>query len=85
VTLEDTILAAVRQAVAAELAPLRRDLAALRDAQRSELVETAEAARRLRVSVRTVQRMVRDGELPSVRVGRSYRVRLSEVLPPAVE
>lgn len=39
-----------------------------------------EVAARLRVSNMTVYRLVNSGQLPAVRVGRSYRIRQSDVL-----
>jgi excisionase family DNA binding protein len=38
----------------------------------TERISSAEAARQLGVSVRTVQRLARAGVLPSVRVARDY-------------
>lgn len=40
-----------------------------------ELLTVAEVAEMLRVSTMTVYRLIRTGEMPAVRVGRSYRVR----------
>jgi excisionase family DNA binding protein len=39
------------------------------------LLTVAEVAEMLRVSTMTVYRLIRTGELPAVRIGRSYRVR----------
>lgn len=39
-----------------------------------QLLTVAEVADLLRVSSMTVYRLIRNGELPAVRVGRSYRV-----------
>lgn len=39
----------------------------------------AEVAQQLRVSKMTVYRLVHSGELPAVRVGRSFRVRQDDV------
>lgn len=39
------------------------------------LLTVAEVAELFRVSSMTVYRLIRNGELPAVRVGRSYRVR----------
>ena len=48
----------------------------LNDARsRSRYVTVAEVADLLRVSNMTVYRLVQSGELPAVRVGRSYRIR----------
>lgn len=71
-------------AVLDELRRVRVELAALRADHEAELVSPTEAARRLGVSVRSIQRRIRAGELPSVRVGGSRRVRLDGVVPPAV-
>lgn len=41
----------------------------------ASLMTVAEVADLFRVSSMTVYRLIRNGELPAVRVGRSYRVR----------
>ena len=41
----------------------------------TDFVTVAEVARALRVSNMTVYRLVNSGQLPAVRVGRSYRIR----------
>lgn len=41
----------------------------------AQLLTAGEVADLLRVSTMTVYRLIRAGELPAVRVGRSYRVR----------
>ncbi len=41
----------------------------------SRFVTVAEVADQLRVSNMTVYRLVQSGQLPAVRVGRSYRIR----------
>jgi excisionase family DNA binding protein len=46
---------------------------------RSQFVTVAEVAAQLRVSNMTVYRLIQAGELPSVRVGRSYRIREDDV------
>ena len=46
---------------------------------RSQFVTVAEVAAQLRVSNMTVYRLIQNGELPSVRVGRSYRIREDDV------
>jgi excisionase family DNA binding protein len=66
-----------------ELEPLARQLAELRRHAEDEAVTVQEAARRLRVTRRTIERRIRDGSLPSVKVGGSRRVPLSAVLPKA--
>ncbi len=74
----------LEQLVARAVEPLRAELAKLRADQKAELVTPGEAARRLGVSVRTVQRLVARGELASAKVGGARRVRLAGVLPPPV-
>jgi excisionase family DNA binding protein len=52
----------------------------LNDARsRSRYVTVAEVADLLRVSNMTVYRLVQAGQLPAVRVGRSYRIREEDV------
>jgi excisionase family DNA binding protein len=46
---------------------------------RSQFVTVAEVAAQLRVSNMTVYRLIQAGDLPSVRVGRSYRIREDDV------
>jgi excisionase family DNA binding protein len=43
------------------------------------LLTAAEVADDLRVSTMTVYRLIRRGELPAVRVGRNYRVRVADL------
>jgi excisionase family DNA binding protein len=47
----------------------------LQHLSRAQFLTVAEVARRLRLSDMTVYRMIKAAELPSVRVGKSYRVR----------
>lgn len=70
------LVAAIRRAVRDEMAPLRRQLEEIRDEKKPpELAVTVkEAARRMSVSPRTIQRMVKSGELLSTLVGRSRRI-----------
>jgi excisionase family DNA binding protein len=42
---------------------------------RARLLTVAEVASHLRVSTMTVYRLLKAGELPSVRIGKSFRVR----------
>jgi len=49
------------------------------DESRSGFVTVAEVAAQLRVSNMTVYRLVQSGQLPAVRVGRSYRIRAEDV------
>jgi excisionase family DNA binding protein len=39
----------------------------------------AEVAARLRVSTMTVYRLIKAGELPAVRIGKSYRIRTDDL------
>jgi excisionase family DNA binding protein len=43
------------------------------------LLTAAEVADQLRVSTMTIYRLIRRGELPAVRVGRNYRVRVPDL------
>lgn len=43
------------------------------------LLTAAEVADQLRVSTMTIYRLIRRGELPAVRVGRTYRVRATDL------
>ena len=70
----------MRQAVAEAVEPLRRELVALRHAQEGGAMTIAEAARRLGVSSRTVQRQVAAGKMPALRLGRSVRIPVDAVL-----
>jgi excisionase family DNA binding protein len=45
----------------------------------AHLLTAQEVADLLRVSSMTVYRLIRNGELPAVRVGRSYRVRRDDL------
>jgi excisionase family DNA binding protein len=45
----------------------------------SAFVTVGEVARQLRVSNMTVYRLINAGELPAVRIGRSYRLRADDV------
>ena len=46
---------------------------------RGRFVTVAEVADQLRVSNMTVYRLIQSGQLPAVRVGRSYRIREEDV------
>lgn len=46
---------------------------------KAQFLTVAEVARLLRVSNMTVYRLISGGELPAVRVGRSYRLREEDV------
>ncbi|MFB3737405.1 MAG: helix-turn-helix domain-containing protein [Candidatus Velamenicoccus archaeovorus] len=43
------------------------------------LLTVAEVCQAMRVSSMTVYRLIKSGELPAIRLGRSYRVRESDV------
>jgi excisionase family DNA binding protein len=45
----------------------------------SAFVTVAEVAKQLRVSNMTVYRLINSGELPAVRIGKSYRLREEDV------
>lgn len=47
--------------------------------QRARFLTVAEVADALRVSTMTVYRLIRSGELPAARIGRSYRLRPADV------
>jgi excisionase family DNA binding protein len=49
------------------------------DDSRMRYVTVAEVAGQLRVSNMTVYRLVQAGQLPAVRIGRSYRIREEDV------
>jgi DNA-directed RNA polymerase specialized sigma24 family protein len=85
VTLEAAIEAAVEKAVARATAPLVHELQRIRAEKESEGVSLEEAAGRLRCSVRTVQRRIKDGTLPVVPGMRPPRVILGAVLTAANE
>jgi excisionase family DNA binding protein len=46
---------------------------------RGGFLTVAEVAGQLRVSTMTVYRLIRSGELPAARIGRSYRLRPADV------
>ena len=46
---------------------------------RSDFLTVAEVAQLMRVSTMTVYRLIKAGELPSVRVGKSHRIREDDV------
>jgi len=45
----------------------------------SAFVTVGEVARQLRVSNMTVYRLINAGEIPALRIGRSYRLRVEDV------
>ena len=50
------------------------------DSDNSLLITLAEAAASLRLSKRTVSRLIADGRVPALRVGKSLRLRRSDLL-----
>jgi len=80
-TLLETLLAipASLEAMAAEIAELRKQISVLQAVQPLAIVTVPEAAERLGVTQRTVRRMLREGRLKSVRVGNRVRVDLGTV------
>ena len=65
----------------AEVAALRMEVAALRKTVPPALVDVSTAAERLGLSEATVRRRIKDGSLPSQRVGRAVRIDLATVRP----
>jgi excisionase family DNA binding protein len=49
------------------------------DSSESKFLTVAEVATMMRVSKMTVYRLLHNGDLPAVRVGRSFRVRETDV------
>lgn len=81
-TLEDTIAAAVRDAVAPLAEDVRRltaEVERLRRALPAQLVSVTEAARVLGLDPRTIRRRVQEGAIPARRVGRKLLVDLAAV------
>lgn len=68
----------VRQAFAALLAEVER-LIERAPSSADELLRVEEVARRLGLSLRTTRERIGNGEIPSVKLGRSRRVRASDV------
>jgi len=58
---------------------VRRRVDSVVKATESRFVTVAEVAKLLRVSNMTVYRLVQAGQLPAVRVGRSYRIREEDI------
>jgi excisionase family DNA binding protein len=50
-----------------------------RDGDEDQLLTVGEVCDAMRVSNMTVYRLIRSGELPAIRLGKTYRVRESEV------
>lgn len=79
-SLEETIATLVEQAVSRAMAPVAEELQRLRAEKEEAGVSYEEAAQRLGVSKKTIQRKVRSGELPTVPGIHPPRVLLSAVL-----
>jgi excisionase family DNA binding protein len=86
--LHGALSAVLRQAVRDELADLRAEVRALaaqvehlRRSLPAQLVSIQEAAGHLHLSLSTVRRMVKRGDLPCRRLGRSVRVDLAALHP----
>ena len=79
--IEDTIAVVVEAAVRRAVAPHEAEIAKLRGESDADGVTIPEAARRLSLSQRTVERRVRDGTLPSIKVGRARRVKMGTIFP----
>ncbi len=83
-SIEDTI----REAISAEVAPLRQtidqlkaEVVQLHRALPAQLVSLHEASKLLGLSLSTVRRRVRDGTLPTRKVGRAIRLDVSALRP----
>jgi excisionase family DNA binding protein len=74
VSFEETIAEVVRRVVREELAAANLGSAA------DEAVTLAEAAPRLKVSIRTLQRWIKSGDIHAVKIGGAVRVPVAEVL-----
>jgi excisionase family DNA binding protein len=85
VALAEEIIAAHLTPLRAEVARLADEVRQLRRAMPPLLVTQREAAKTLGVSLSTIQRKVKSGEVPSVRVGKSVRVDLAAVRPLGAE
>jgi excisionase family DNA binding protein len=80
-TFEETVSAAVETSVRRAVAPLEQEIARLRAAVEQRGVTEQEAAERLSVSVRTIQRRISKGELSATGTGRGRRVLLVDHMP----
>lgn len=49
------------------------------ESQRPRYLTVAEVAKDMRVSTMTVYRLIKSGELGAVRVGKSYRIRVTDL------
>ncbi len=68
-------------ALEAEVRGLREDVVHLRSSAPPLLVPPTEAARVLGISISTLRRRIRTGDVPVVRIGRSVRVDLGALRP----
>jgi excisionase family DNA binding protein len=87
-SIEDVIHDAVKAAVApmqTQVERLAAEVAALRRAQAPRLATVEEVAEQLGLSVSTVRRHVKDGSIPSRRIGRSIRVDVTALRPLSTE
>jgi excisionase family DNA binding protein len=67
-------LALALRSLAAPVTPMERNLDSLR------LLTLTEAAQVLQVSTKTLQRMIRGGDLPALKVGGQWRLRESQLM-----
>ncbi len=81
-SLEEQIASTVEAAVRRAVEPLRVELERLRGGDGTVLVSLPEAARRLGVDLRTIQRRAKDGRLEVVLVGGERMARLPAALQP---
>lgn len=79
---EEAIAQTIEAAVERAIAPLRLELERLRGGDGTVLVPLPEAARRLGVDLRTVQRRAKDGRLEVEMVGGERMARLPATLVP---
>jgi excisionase family DNA binding protein len=67
--------------VLAELREMRAELVALRESSPPQLLTAAQAAQRLGISVASVWRRLKSGELRSRKIGRSVRISCEDLRP----
>jgi excisionase family DNA binding protein len=85
-TLEDAFASVLEAKLTPILLEMRQLAAAINSMNRClppALLDPGEAAKALGVSLSTVRRRIKDGTLPVRRIGRSLRVDLSALNPPA--
>ncbi|MFN0091502.1 MAG: helix-turn-helix domain-containing protein [Acidimicrobiales bacterium] len=61
------------------MTPIEQEGAGPGRGPRARFLIVAEVAEQLRVSTMTVYRLIKSGELPAVRIGRSFRLREDDV------